>query len=386
MPSILKVRTIDPGVLIVGAGITGLMTALALPERAFRLSIVDKGRSVGGRLATRRVGGGRADHGAQFFTARTEAFGKWVNQWEREGLVFTWARGWSDGISGSASEDGHPRFAATGGMNNLAKALADSATSSGTVVHTGVHLQAISCAAEGWWACSEDGRVYTAQALVLTAPVPQSLALLQEGDVDLSHEDHAALTRVHYAPCLCILLHFENEVMLPEPGALHRPDAAVPWIADNRRKGISDGATVITAHASPEFSTLHFEEDDERVIDAFFEVLAPLLSGAGAPIEVQVKRWRYARPTSLHGDRFLRAGGLPPLFFGGDAFGEPRIEGAALSGLAIAEAIRGLAMSEHTNSEAGSLPSQTAHNGGGSYEFSNRATATGPQVAATGQD
>ena len=49
----------------------------------------------------------------------------------------------------------------------------------------------------------------------------------------------------------------------------------------------------------------------------------------------QLKRWRYSIPTALHPDPFLKAGDLPPLYFGGDAFGGPRIEGAALSGMAI---------------------------------------------------
>ena len=59
--------------LIVGAGMSGLMTAITLPPDR-RITILDKGRSVGGRLATRRIDGGRADHGAQFFTVRDKAF------------------------------------------------------------------------------------------------------------------------------------------------------------------------------------------------------------------------------------------------------------------------------------------------------------------------
>ncbi len=49
--------------------------------------IVDKGRSVGGRLATRRIGSATVDHGAQFFTVRTPAF-----QHQVDDLARPWAR------------------------------------------------------------------------------------------------------------------------------------------------------------------------------------------------------------------------------------------------------------------------------------------------------
>ncbi|HRA66197.1 MAG TPA: NAD(P)-binding protein, partial [Caldilinea sp.] len=45
-------------VVIVGAGLCGLMAGAVLAERGLRLVLLDKGRSVGGRLATRRIGAG----------------------------------------------------------------------------------------------------------------------------------------------------------------------------------------------------------------------------------------------------------------------------------------------------------------------------------------
>ena len=64
--------TFTSDVLIIGAGLAGLMAANSLKEQGWQVTLVDKGRSVGGRLATRRIGPGRADHGTQFFTARTQ--------------------------------------------------------------------------------------------------------------------------------------------------------------------------------------------------------------------------------------------------------------------------------------------------------------------------
>src|SRR5690349_19894515 len=111
-------------VVIVGAGMSGLMAAYILVAHGLRVTMLDKGTSVGGRLATRRIGAGRADHGAQFFTVRARGFGDYVDRWLADGVVYQWTNGFSDGSIGPESFDGHPRYAVHGGMNALAKHLA----------------------------------------------------------------------------------------------------------------------------------------------------------------------------------------------------------------------------------------------------------------------
>ncbi|MEZ4517060.1 MAG: FAD-dependent oxidoreductase [Chloroflexota bacterium] len=103
-------------VLIVGAGLAGLTAARELSVAGLDVIVVEKGRLPGGRLATLAVGEGRADAGAQFFTVRTDEFAEVVDSWRREGLVFEWSRGWSDGSLAETVPDGYPRYAAIGGF------------------------------------------------------------------------------------------------------------------------------------------------------------------------------------------------------------------------------------------------------------------------------
>ena len=65
-------------VAVVGAGLAGLTAARALSAR-HDVVVIERGRSVGGRLATRRVGNAVFDHGPQFFTVRTDEFGTVVD-------------------------------------------------------------------------------------------------------------------------------------------------------------------------------------------------------------------------------------------------------------------------------------------------------------------
>lgn len=333
-------------IAIVGAGICGLMAGAVLTTRGQRVIVLDKGRSVGGRLATRRVGAGRADPGAQFFTVRTPVFAEWVQRWQAKGIVFAWSTGWSDGSLAETLPDGHPRYAVHGGMNALAKHLAAQVAGEGATIRTGVRVNAItlqqasSAPADAVWKIgAEDGSITTARAVVLTAPAPQSLALLDAGGSTLADADRSALAAIQYAPCVCGLLTVNGAVDLPMPGALQRPAAEISWIADNRRKGISPEATVITLHGGPVWSQGVYDESDAVVLAAFRAALQPWLSADASVSAEEVKRWRYAVPTSLHPERMLRLAARAPLYCGGDGFGEPRVEGAALSGLAIGHAL-----------------------------------------------
>src|SRR3712207_9588128 len=71
--------------IVVGAGIAGLVAARALQSSGWRAVVLDEGRGVGGRMATRRIGRGTFDHGAQFFTVRSERFDRLVAEWLEAG-------------------------------------------------------------------------------------------------------------------------------------------------------------------------------------------------------------------------------------------------------------------------------------------------------------
>lgn len=326
-------------VLIVGAGLAGLMAANRLQAAGRSVLVLDKGRGVGGRLATRRIGPGRADHGAQFFTVREPEFAAFVAEWKAQGLVYVWSKGWWAG-SAEDDTDGHPRYAVRGGMTALARQLAQTVEVRTDVKVTGVsRLQSETTAvSSGWQLRDENGRTYHSQSLILTPPVPQSLALLDAGGVLLATANRTALETIEYAPCLCGLFWIEGEVHLPHPGAVQGDENGVlAWLADNRRKGISPEAQLLTLHAGIDFSHHHYDDPPDVVLPLLQQELIPYLTTNATVREAQLKRWRYARPSSLYPERCLRAADLPPLLFAGDAFNGPRVEGAALSGLAAAE-------------------------------------------------
>ena len=316
-------------VLIIGAGISGLVAARALTERGKRVLVLDKARNPGGRLGTRRVDGGAADHGSQYFTVRSPEFGIHVERWLAEGLVFEWSRGWSDG-SLTVVHDGNPRYAVRGGMVALAKRLA-----TGIDVRQKVQVVSVHSAEEGWEVRDEVGSRSRAKALLLTPPVPQTLALLDAGNVRLTDADRTMLQAIDYEPTLTALFHVDGRAHLPAPGAIQRPHAPIFWIADNRQKGISHDTTVVTMQAGPVYSRQIWDLSDDETLRAFRVHLMPFLSDNARIVSGELKRWRYSQPTTFYPATYLQADGQPaPLLLAGDAFGGVGVEGAALSGMA----------------------------------------------------
>jgi len=62
-------------VVVIGAGLAGLMSAQQLQESGHDVVVLDKGKSPGGRLATRRIGDATLDHGAQLSCSAMDSGG-----------------------------------------------------------------------------------------------------------------------------------------------------------------------------------------------------------------------------------------------------------------------------------------------------------------------
>ena len=311
-------------VVVIGAGLSGLVAARSLAEQ-HDVVVLDKGASVGGRLATRRIGAARLDHGAQFFTVRGADLHAQTDDWLDRGIVRVWCHGFA------GRDDGYPRYCGASGMNSLAKDLArELDTRTRQMVFMVRQTEA------GWHVVIDDGTVINADAVVLTCPVPQSWALLAQAELAIPDE----LFRRTYHRTIGLLTVLDRPGNVPDPGGVQFDpgDAASPFgfIADNQAKGISD-VPAITFHATQPWSTEHWDDDTDELLDRLVERARPWLGDADL-VETQVKKWRFAGPVEPWPDPCW-VDAERQVVLAGDVFAGPKFEGAFDSGLAAAATV-----------------------------------------------
>lgn len=306
-------------VVVIGAGLAGLAASQRLIAAGHHVVVLDKGRSPGGRMATRRIGGAHVDHGAQFFTVRSDVFAAQAERWGRAGLTRIWSHGFGP------EPDGHPRYAATHGMNSLAKDLARGLD---------VHCERMAFTvrpgrARRWRVVVDDGTAHDADAVIVTCPLPQSYALLVEAGVDAPD----ALLRTEYDRTLALLAVLDGPPSVRSPGGMHTPDTTFGFVADNQAKGIS-AVPAITLHANAAWSEAHWDDEPPAALDALQRAAAAWL-GSARVVERHLKRWRFATPRTIWPEPCW-SDRTSTIVLAGDAFAGPRVEGAYLSGLAAA--------------------------------------------------
>lgn len=311
-------------IVVVGAGLAGLCAARRLVDHGADVVVFDKGRGVGGRMATRRIdtpaGTAVFDHGAQFFTARSDRFRDLVSTWERDGVVYEWCRGFGD-------TDGHPRYASRGGMAALTKHLArDLDVRTSTLVFSVTRHAHDS----GWIVTLDDGSTHAADAVVLTCPIPQSYSLIANTSIEMPND----LLMTDYERTLGVLVVLDRASAVADPGGRQNPDDVFSWVGDNQCKGVSP-IPAVTLHANPAWSLEHWDTPHD---DAHAALLAAGREyiGDAEVIASQFKRWRFATPMKVWPDPFWTdASGS--IVLAGDAFAGPKVEGAVTSGLSAAD-------------------------------------------------
>jgi len=307
-------------IVVVGAGIAGLIAAQSLSKSGHDVVVVDKGRSPGGRIATRRIDDATLDHGAQFFTVRDFLFESHVSEWIASGVVTEWCRGFD---TSSQNNDGYPRYRGVHGMTDIAKHLAQ-----GLDVRCNTLAFSIARGATSKWQLKiDDGSVLDADAIIVTCPLPQAYALLVTANIELPE----SMLRTEYDRTICLLAVLNQSSAVTKPGGLQNPDETFSFIADNAIKGISS-AVALTMHANPQFSLEHWDTSTDDVQRLLLERASPWI-GAATVITSQIKKWRLATPLTIWPERYWAN---DMIVLAGDAFGGPKIEGAALSGLSAA--------------------------------------------------
>ena len=337
-------------IAVIGAGVAGIACARTLVQAGHQVTVFEKSRTAGGRMATRRSDFGGFDHGVQYFTVRDPRFQQALAT--APGVVRPWSANTVrilDGAGRVAAASLPPKEAhwvASPGMNALVRAWAQPLQAAGALqLETTVTRIEADTLQAGRWQLQTEGmgagsRIHPGfDAVVLAVPSPQAHALLlnsQQGKAFVK-----ALAAVDVAPCWTLMLAFPQ---VPQPSLPHigpQWNAArsthhrIAWLARESSKPGREPLERWTVQASPEWSQRHLEDDAERVKAKLLRAFTEVTGIRAEPPHAEVHRWRYAQTTQPLGKTHLwdaKAG----LGLCGDWCLGHRVEDGFVSGLEMA--------------------------------------------------
>ncbi|MEG4231118.1 FAD-dependent oxidoreductase [Microcoleus sp. Pol11C3] len=339
-------------VAVIGAGMAGLSCAQRLRQAGYSVAVVEKSRGAGGRVATRRVQGSRADHGARYLEPQGDAVQGLIEVLVDRHILKLWTDSVWEFRQGKLSAIPSSCYVAPAGMNAIGKYLAEDLD-----IWYGRRVKAISPTDSQMWHLSlevtddnlEIPQELIAKAVVVAIPTPQALMFLNSA-IGLSPDFIDKLRSVEYDPCITVMAGYpvpkqqDLSNLNPQWKSVSFPDHAdLAWVGLDSSKRLDPQQSVFVVHSSANFAERHLESVDlpivgQELLDRTSESLIPWLK---QPEWLQVHRWRYAFCRNPLPVSCLPAGGNLPLVCAGDLCGEGQIEAALRSGLAGANWVNG---------------------------------------------
>lgn len=276
-------------IAVIGAGLSGLIVARRLCGAA-EVTIFEKSRGPGGRMATRRRAEFEFDHGAQFFTAHSGEFREFLAPLLADGVVANWQAAFAEldrnGVRALRSwDDDYPHFVGTPAMNRIGKYLSDGLNILLETTVAGISRR------DGSWALldDDDRELGRFDWVVLTAPAAQT------GKLAIAHPALIDVCRARtMRACFALMLGFAEPMILPWQAALVR-DADISWMSVNSSKPGREPPFTLVVHSTNAWADAHLDDDSDGVLEHLLgEAVAVTGAKLDAAVHQQVHRWRYA--------------------------------------------------------------------------------------------
>lgn len=304
-------------VIIIGSGISGLIFARELNKVGINPLIIDKGFTLGGRIASRPFNGDFFDHGAQYFTSKSDYFENLVQELLDNNIIKI-----------LDEENGKKKYIGINGMNNITQYLSKKFN-----IRQSECVNKISFDNDKWILETDKNNKFETANLILSAPVPQSILLSESGNFKIPLDLKNELEKVKYSRCIALIGKFKNSLLISKFDN-HKSykkidnDNVISWVSDNNKKGITDKENSFTIHLTPDYSEENWDNINKeyltRYIEEYFDNEIEYL---------EIKKWKFAQTLINYPKTYEVISNNPMMIFIGDGFGKPRIESAVISSL-----------------------------------------------------
>jgi len=316
-------------IAVIGAGMAGLACARELARADVRVTVFERSRGLGGRLATRRDGSLAWDLGAQFLTARSPLFRSVIEAGSRAGTVLRWCprvreddRQWERPIE--------EWLVGAPGMSAVVRPLARNLD-----IRIGVGVHELLAGQRGWELLTDAGTPSEVfDALAVAVPAPQALVLLGPHG-----QGFHRISEVRMAPCWAATFALDRPI---DTGSdVYRwSSGPLGWAAcDSSKPQRPTGAECWVLHASASWSREHLGDDADAIAQQLWRTFATACGiERTAPRALRAHRWRHASVEQPLGKPFI-VDEESAVGACGDWCTAPRVEAAFDSGRSLAHAL-----------------------------------------------
>lgn len=329
---------------IIGASLSGLVAGEKLAKAGHDVTVIEKNRALGGRLATHTMGGGWFDYGLPFLTAADSDFDQYIQQMVGQDLLFKWAEGFPlyDGSQLHQVNPNRPKaayYAGRHGLNALAEKLkrwvdVKSEEKAGGLTHIGADRSR----KRAWMVNLTDISVFECDAVILATPAPEAYGVLQTAqDETPARRIIRYIDEVQYQPRYALMASYEHA----PPGwkGIECEDAPLRWIGNESSKAEGAEQARLVIHSSGDFVRHHHAKSEEEITRLMLESAADISDAwLVQPRQTQLHLWKYYRTHNPLNEYFMEMEmEEAPLALVGDYFNGNSAEAAYVSGAALAD-------------------------------------------------
>lgn len=307
--------------VIVGAGISGLVAGSRIQAKGNKVVILEKSRSVGGRIATRRDDLAIYDHGAQFYKIPINSNTTTDDFWTQKNISQTWF-----------TENAHHFKSSAGGLTHLAKSIAEPLE----IIFNEklIQIKNPNESQKCYQLICETGNIFLSKQVILSCPLPQTVEILKKSNMAFPHD----LEKIIYAKALVGLFEVQSSnENLRNFKYQSNINSAIFSASNQLSKNVSK-TLAFSCTMTPDWSEIHFDESEESIlwqIQIEFNHFIKSIDEHATIVKSQLKKWRLSHPHQIYESLQLDLLENGEILLIGDAFGGASISGAIRSAESI---------------------------------------------------
>lgn len=278
------------------------------------VTIFEKSRGFGGRMATRYAGKKletKIDHGLSYFEVKSDEFGQFSEELIENGLIQKWGEKFAayDGkrlLESSPNISSDAFYSSTKGMNEIGKYLSRwidirTETKVGGLTYFGTNRSK----KRSWMVNLTSSETFEADAVIIALPAPQAYGILAMArDETNTLKIIRQIDEIYYRPSYSLLAGYGANDTPDWQGVICR-NSILDFVSNETKKRESQECSLVL-HASESFTRDNRYKDEETVTKMMLGEIAEITGGwAASPEWCQLHFWRYSRAKNIIDSPYL---------------------------------------------------------------------------------